>query len=159
VVGSPEKVGYAKSLGYDHVVLSDGFEVTVADLTGDRGVDLVVDQIGGAVRRPSLGLLKPGGRLVVMGNASGADDVPLSPMELWLASKAVLGFNLQLLSATDPERVSAAMRDAMDLLARGDIRVDVTDVLSLEEATEAHRRIERRATTGKLVLRVRADGA
>jgi NADPH:quinone reductase len=83
-----------------------------------------------------------------------ADDVPLSPMELWFASKCVLGFNLQLLSATDPERVSAAMRGALDLLARGEVRVEVADILPLEDAAEAHRRIERRATTGKLVLRV-----
>jgi NADPH:quinone reductase len=83
-----------------------------------------------------------------------ADDVPLSPMELWFASKGVLGFNLQLLSATDPERVSAAMRGALDLLARGEVRVEVADILPLEDAAEAHRRIERRATTGKLVLRV-----
>lgn len=47
----------------------------------------------------------------------------------------------------------------MDLLARGEVRVDVTDVLPLADAAEAHRRIERRATTGKLVLRVGADGA
>lgn len=51
VVGSPEKAGYAKSLGYDHVVLSDGFGAAVTDLTGGRGADVVVDQVGGAVRR------------------------------------------------------------------------------------------------------------
>lgn len=94
-----------------------------------------------------------------MGNAGGGEDVPLSPLELWFASKAVLGFNLQLLSATDPERVAAAVRGALDLLARGEVQVDVTDVLPLEGVAEAHRRVERRATTGKLVLRVGADGA
>jgi NADPH:quinone reductase len=97
--------------------------------------------------------------LVVMGNASGADDAPLSPLELWFTSKAVLGFNLQLLSATVPGRVSAAMRGAMDALARGEVRVDVTDVLPLSDASEAHRRIERRETTGKLVLGVGRDDA
>lgn len=110
VVGSPDKIGYAKGLGYDHVVLSDGFGAAVAGLTKDRGADVVVDQVGGAVRRPSLDLLRPCGRLVVMGNAGGGGDVTLSPLELWFASKAVLGFNLQLLSAKDPERVAAAMR-------------------------------------------------
>jgi NADPH:quinone reductase len=46
------------------------------------------------------------------------------------------------------------MRGALDLLARGEVRVEVADILPLEDAAEAHRRIERRATTGKLVLRV-----
>ena len=158
VVGDPDKVAYARTLGYDHVVLSDGFGAAVTGLTGGRGANVVVDQVGGAVRRPGLDLLRPGGRLVVMGNASGADDAPLSPLELWFTSKAVLGFNLQLLSATDPVRVSSAMRSALDLLARKEVRVDVTGVLPLEDAAEAHRRIEQRATTGKLVLRVRAPG-
>jgi len=58
VVGSPAKVGYAKCLGYDHVILSDGFEAATADLTEDRGADAVVDQVGGAVRRASLNVLR-----------------------------------------------------------------------------------------------------
>lgn len=159
VVGSPGKAEYAKSLGYDHVVSSEGFREAVQELTEDRGADIVIDQVGGVVRRPSLDLLRPGGRLVVMGNASEAEDVPLSPLELWFASKAVLGFNLGLLSATDPRRVSAAMQKAMDLLASGEVRVDVTGVLALADATVAHRRIEGRKTTGKLVLQVSAEGA
>jgi NADPH2:quinone reductase len=61
VVGSPGKVEYGKRLGYDDVVLSDGFEVAVADLTGGRGADVAVDQVGGGVRRPSLELLRPAG--------------------------------------------------------------------------------------------------
>lgn len=159
VIGTPAKVEYAKRLGYDHVITSDGFEEAVSDITRERGVNVVVDQVGGAVRRASLNALRPGGRLVVMGNASGADDVPLSPLELWFSSKGVLGFNLQLLAANDPERVGVALRAAMDRMASEEVRVDVTDVLPFTEAAEAHLRIEQRETTGKLVLRVREDDA
>lgn len=67
-------------------------------------------------------------------------------------------FEWLALSATDPERVSAAMREAMGLLARGEIRLEVTDVLSLADAAKAHRRMEQRATIGKLVLRVGTEG-
>ncbi len=153
-VGSAAKIDYAKSLGYDDVVLADGFETSVRDLTGGRGLDVAVDQVGGSARQGSLNLLRPMGRLIVMGNASNASDVPISPLELWFTSKAVLGFNLQQVSATDPERVGRAMRDALAHVSSGEVRVDVTGVLPLLEAAEAHRRLESRSTTGKLVLRV-----
>jgi NADPH2:quinone reductase len=155
-VGSEDKVAYAKSLGYDEVFLSGGdYAAHVKEATRGLGVDIVVDQVGGRMRETSLQLLKPLGRLVAMGNASDADDVRQSTNELWFTSKAVLGFNLQQLSAYAPELVSAAAREALALVRNGGIRVDVTDILQLHEAGEAHRRIEERRTTGKLVLQVR----
>ncbi len=153
-VGNPTKIAYAASLGYDNIILADGFETSVRDLTGGQGVGVAVDQVGGSARQGSLNLLHPLGRLIVMGNASDASDVPISPLELWFTSKAVLGFNLQLVSATDPERVGRAMRAALAHVSSGEVRVDVTGVFSLAEAAEAHRRLESRSTTGKLVLRV-----
>jgi NADPH:quinone reductase len=154
VVGSERKVEYARTLGYDDVVLSATFAEDIATRTGGRGVDVVVDQVGGAGRRASLDMLRPMGRLIVMGNSSGADDVPLSPNELWLSSKGVLGYQLRLMSETDPFRVRGAFAEALSLIATGTVRLDVTDVLPLSAAPDAHRRIEQRATTGKLVLRV-----
>ena len=104
----------------------------------------------------SLGILRSLGRLVVMGNASNAEDVSVSSNTLWFANKAVLGFNLAALSSAFPERVASAAHAALQLVAQGKVRIDVTDVLPFEQAAEAHRRIEQRATTGKLVLQVRA---
>ncbi len=153
-VGSATKIEYARSLGFDEVVLADGFEASIGQLTNGRGVDVVVDQVGGTARQGSLNLLRPLGRLVVMGNASDAEDVPVSPLTLWFSSKSVLGFNLQLLSATYPELVGQSMRAALGHVQSGQVRVDVTRVLPLSEAAEAHRLIEARATKGKLVLRV-----
>jgi len=153
-VGSPAKVDYARTLGYDEVVLADGFEEAINALSDGRGVDVVVDQVGGAAREGSLRLLRPMGRLIVMGNASEAPDRPVSPVDLWFSSRAVLGFNLQLLSSADPARVGLALRAALELMLSGAVQVNVTGVLPLSEAAEAHRRIEARATTGKLVLQV-----
>ncbi|UUZ82896.1 zinc-binding dehydrogenase [Paenibacillus sp. P26] len=151
-----DKIEYAKRLGYDAVFLRDEYEEQVMELTGGHGVDIVVDPVGGGMRKAALRLLKPFGRLVAMGNASDAEDVQQSMNELWFTSKAVLGFNLQQMSAYAPELVAEAGRQAIDMAIRGDIRVDVTDVLELHEAGEAHRRIEERRTTGKLVLKVKA---
>lgn len=156
-VGSRAKIEYATALGYDEVVLADGFEEAIGRMTGGSGVDVVVDQVGGAARKGSLNLLRPLGRLVVMGNASGAPDVDASMSELWLTSRALLGFNLQQLSAADPVRVGLALRAALDQVVSGTVKVDVTGTLPLSEAAEAHRRIEARATTGKLVLQVGED--
>jgi len=154
-VGSADKIEYARQFGYDDIVLRDRFAEQVRELTGGSGVDIVVDPVGGTTRRASLPLLKPFGRLVAMGNASGADDVAQSTNELWLSSRAVLGFNLQQLTAHDPDRVSQAAREALRLVADGEIKVDVTDMLRLEEAPEAHRRLQAGITKGKLVLAVR----
>jgi len=156
-VGSPDKVDAAKGLGYDTVLLGDSFADALPDATGGAGVDVVVDPVGGEARTRSLAALNTLGRLVVMGNAGAADDVTVSANGLWFAGTAVLGFNLALLSARDPERVHAAGEEALRLVARGAVRVDVTDVLPLDQAAEAHRRIAARAVRGKLVLR--ASGA
>ncbi len=154
-VGSPDKVGAAKGLGYDTVLLNDGFADALSDATGGTGIDVVVDPVGGKARTRSLAALNTLGRLVAMGNASGADDVTVAANELWLNGTAMLGFNLALLSAHAPDRAHAAGEEALRLVASGTVRVDVTDVLPLEQAAEAHRRIEARTVRGKLVLRVR----
>jgi NADPH2:quinone reductase len=108
------------------------------------------------VRTESLELLRPFGRLVAMGNASTAEDVTVSTNHLWIANKAVLGFNLAAYSAAFPQRANRAGRATLEPVAQGKIHVAVTDVLPLEQAGEAHRRIERGATVGKLVLHVGA---
>ncbi|CAM3130003.1 zinc-binding dehydrogenase [Paenibacillus lupini] len=153
-VGSEEKIAYAKSLGYDAVFLRGEFEDQVKKLTDGQGVDIVVDPVGGSMRESSLQLLKPLGRLIAMGNASDAEDVKQSLNELWFSSKAVLGFNLQLLSMVAPQLVADSARKALALVARGEVKVDVTDLLPLHNAWEAHKQIEERRSTGKIVLKV-----
>ncbi len=156
-VGSAAKMDAAAGYGYDTVLLSEGFADALADATGGAGVDVVVDPVGGAARRQSLAALNTLGRLVAMGNASDAADVPVSANDLWFSGRAVLGFNLALLSARAPGRVRAAAEEALRLVARGEVRVDVSGVLPLDQAAEAHRRIEERAVRGKLVLHLGAD--
>ncbi|HEY3502101.1 MAG TPA: zinc-binding dehydrogenase [Actinocatenispora sp.] len=145
-VGSTAKIDIARRFGYDEVVLRD----EVAD-AGE--FDIVVDMVGGPARRASLDLLAPMGRLVVMGNASGADDVGISANELWFSNKTVSGFNLAAFSAAYPEDAGQALRRAVDAAATGALRLQV-ETLPIAQAVEAHRRIESGTTTGKLVLAV-----
>ncbi|MEV4566922.1 zinc-binding dehydrogenase [Nonomuraea sp. NPDC049419] len=144
-VGGPAKVEAARAFGYDEVVLR---------AAASGRFDVVVDMVGGATRRDSLDLLAPMGRLVVMGNASGAGDVGMPANELWLTNKTVSGFNAAAFAATFPETAGQALRRAVNAAASGDLRVQI-DRLPLTQAAEAHRRIESGGTTGKLVLEVR----
>ncbi|MEU8354942.1 zinc-binding dehydrogenase [Nonomuraea sp. NPDC048882] len=145
-VGSPAKIEAARAFGYDEVVLRD--EVAAAGR-----FDVVVDMVGGTARRGSLDLLAPMGRMVVMGNASGAEDVGISANELWFTNRTVSGFNLAAFSAAFPEEAGRALHRAVAAAASGELRVRV-ESLPLEQAAQAHRRIETGRTTGKLVLEV-----
>lgn len=95
------------------------------------------------------------GRLVIMGNASGAEDVGVPANELWFTNKTVSGFNLAAFAAAHPDETGRALRRAVAAAAKGELRVQV-EALPLERVAEAHRRIEAGATTGKLVLDVAA---
>jgi len=142
-VGRAAKIEAARGFGYDEVLLRDD------PLPG--GFDLAVDMVGGPARKASLAALAPMGRLVVLGNASDADDVGFSANELWLTNRSVSGLNLAAFAAAYPAEVGRALRGAVAAAGRGDLRVAV-DTLPLERVAEAHERIESGASTGKIVL-------
>ena len=153
-VSGRNKEEYAKSLGYNTVVLANSFVTEVREATRGRGVDLVLDPVGGVLRAQSLEVLSPLGCLVLLGNASGEADVPQSSNTLWLGNKGVIGFNLGGLSREAPNQVADAAQKALSMVARGELRTDTTDVLPLEQVVEAHHRLEQRKTPGKLILRL-----
>ncbi|MFI7193032.1 zinc-binding alcohol dehydrogenase family protein [Nocardia nova] len=143
-VGSAEKIEVARSFGYDEVILRE-------NVSSAGEFDIVVDMVGGPARRASLDRLRPLGRMIVMGNASGAEDVGVSANELWFTNKTVSGFNLAAFAAAYPAEAGAALRRAVEAAARGALRVQV-ESLRFDQVVEAHRRIESGTSTGKLVL-------
>jgi NADPH2:quinone reductase len=143
-VGSPEKLELPRSLGAVEAVTYNA----LAEL---EPVDVVFDLVGGKVFASSLTLLKPLGTAIAVGYAGGPwEDV--SPT--WLVGRniGVHGFYLGRLIGRNPELVERAAKDVLRLWEGGAIRPIVGAEFPLEEAGEAHRLIESRQSTGKVVL-------
>jgi NADPH2:quinone reductase len=153
-VGREEKRDYARSFGYDHVVLQSNFADRVRQETHGRGVDVVLESIGGESFLQSLELLAPLGRLVYFGNASGRADIAQSTETLRANNKAVLGFSISSLRQQDPQRVAGLLRQALLYVTSGQVRIDISEIFPLDQVSEAHRRMESRSHTGKMLLRV-----
>lgn len=152
-VGSAGKVDYAKAeFGYDEVLLRDGFADRVRELTDGRGVDLVLDPVGGAVRQDSIGLLAPFGRLAAFGDAGNHPDLNLEVRPLWKNNQLVGGFNIGDLARRAPDLVHRFGKAGLDLVAAGQVRIDVTEVLPLTDAKIALDRLAGGTNRGKLVL-------
>jgi NADPH2:quinone reductase len=155
VVGSEDKRAAAEGFGYDHIVLRDGLGGRVADFTGARGVDVLLDGVGGSRRRTSLELLAPLGRLVAYGNASGEPEPELPSGLLRTSNRAVVGFSITALRASDPQRVRMLTERALELMKRGAVTIAVTREFALDQVRTAHELLGGGQTTGKLVLQVR----
>ncbi len=150
---TPEKEALAREAGADRVVRyrdEDFVEATRAATEG-RGVDVVYDSVGRTTFEGSLRCLRPRGLLVLFGQSSG----PVPPFELRrlneLGSLFVTRPSLAHYVATRPERESRA-NDVLAAAAGGALRVRVGARFPLSEATAAHRALEGRATTGKVLL-------
>ncbi len=144
VVGSADKLELPRSLGAVECVTYEG----LAEL---EQVDVVFDLVGGDVFATSLGLLKPLGSAIAVGYAGGLwQDV--SPT--WLVGRniGVHGFYLGRLLGRRPDLVEQAGRDVLRLWEGGAVRPIVGAEYPLEQAGEAHRLIEERKSTGKVVL-------
>ncbi|MEX2533220.1 MAG: zinc-binding dehydrogenase [Nitriliruptoraceae bacterium] len=154
-VGSAAKQSIAAGYGYDAVFLTDDI-ATVRDATNGRGVDVVFDSVGGAVRDACTQLLAPMGRLIAFGNASTEAERTQPAEAMRTQNSGYIGFSMGTLTGSNPAKVRRATRDGIQLVGSGTVRIDVTETYPLAEAATAHQRLEARATTGKLVLAMEA---
>ncbi|WP_328906079.1 zinc-binding dehydrogenase [Streptomyces sp. NBC_00234] len=150
--GSAEKIPYAAELGYDAVFLREGFAEQLAEVTGGRGVDLVLDPVGGPIREQSLTMLAPFGRLVAYGDLGRHEQWTASVWDLWKGNRAIAGFNIGDLARRAPEQIGEYLAEALRLLAAGRIRAGVTETLPLAEAAKAHQLLETGTGRGKFLL-------
>jgi NADPH:quinone reductase len=155
VTSTAEKAASARAFGYDQVFAGADFEQAVLGATAGRGVDIVLDASGEPTRSQNLPLLARFGRLVVFGNASGTPEKPIAPGELLRSNTSVVGYSITALTQAAPHLVAETAKLALNLLAEGTLTLPISAILPLEQAAEAHRRIEARSHVGKLLLQVR----
>ncbi|MDH6113877.1 NADPH2:quinone reductase [Kitasatospora sp. MAP12-15] len=153
VVSSTAKVEHALKAGYDEVFVGDDFDDDVYRITGGRGVDLMLDPVGGDTFRRNLETLAPFGRLVSYGNASGAAPWQVGQIQL-TPGRSVAGFSVLTLAKSDPALLREIASRAFQLVADGTVELPITAEFPLTEAAAAHRLMETRTTTGKLLLRI-----
>jgi NADPH2:quinone reductase len=128
------------------------FTAAVREATAGQGADVVVDGVGGALFQPSMRALAVRGRYVVAGSAS-QQPATLDVRHLLVRNQLVCGFILAHIADEDPREPARALGHLCDLVREGTLAPRY-ELLPLEDAPDAHRRIEDRTLTGKVVLEV-----
>ena len=152
-VSTEEKAALAKEAGADEVILytKQDFEAEVKRLTDGRGVEVVYESVGKDTFDKSLNCLAPRGYLVLFGQSSG----PVPPFDPQILNQKGSLFltrpTLQHYVATREELLQRA-GDVFGWVASGRLKVRVDSTFKLEEAAEAHRRLEGRQSAGKILL-------
>ncbi|MDT3396549.1 NADPH:quinone oxidoreductase family protein [Streptomyces sp. B1866] len=154
VVSSDAKAETARAAGAHETVPADGFRQAVADLTAGRGVDLVLDPVGGDRFTDSLRSLAPEGRLLVVGFTGG--EIPTVRVNrLLLNNIDVVGVGWGAYWLPRPEYLREQWQELLPHLEAGRLDPLIGETRPLDEAAEALSALDERRATGKTVLRVR----
>ena len=153
--GTEEKAQLAREAGADECIVYThaDFETETRRLTGEKGVHVVYDGVGKATFDKDLNVLRPRGYLVLFGGASGAvppfDLIKLSQKGSLYITRPTLGHY----TATR-EELEWRASEVMQWIIDGDLKLRIHKVYPLDDAQQAHRDLEGRKTTGKLLLAV-----
>ena len=151
VVSTEAKSEFVTTVGADHAVLADGFKDAVKELTGGRGVDMVVDPVGGDRFTDSLRCLATLGRLLVIGFTAG--DIPTVKVNrLLLNNISVIGVGLGAYAGPRPEFLRGEWDKLVPYLESGAVVPPVSGTFGLERAGEAIAQLEDRRVLGKVVI-------
>jgi len=154
VVSSDDKVETARSAGAHHVVLADGFLAAAKELTGGRGVDVVVDPVGGDRFTDSLRSLAPEGRLLVIGFTAG--QIPeVKVNRLLLNNISVVGVGWGAFWMPDPTYLRTQWDAILPLLESGALAPPIGTRHRLDDVAAALTEIDERRARGKVTLTVR----
>lgn len=149
VVRNASKAEYL--MDCDQVMMSDAF---MQSIKAGRRYAMILDPVGGELRRASLEGLAPRGRMLVLGNVSGDAASSISAQSIWLKNLTVRGLNLGLLNGLDPSRVNTAAGQIVDLLAKGNFDLAPAKIFPFSQAVDAHAYLESGQAQGRLVLEV-----
>jgi NADPH2:quinone reductase len=155
VVSTEEKAAFARAAGADEAVLIDGFKDAVKELTGGRGVDVVLDVVGGDAFTDSLRCLAEQGRLLVVGFAAGQGIPEVKVNRLLLGNLDVRGVGWGGYAMTRPGYMHEQWRALLPLIESGVVTPPVGATYDLADFGRALQDMEARRTLGKAVVRVR----
>ena len=154
VVSSAEKARFARELGADHIIdrKSENVGKRVGEITGGRGVDIIIDPVGGPSIPGNIALLAPCGTLVVYGGLGGKAQLDLqATLRASKNSPAIRQFSIHTWDHLVEER-RAGMRALIDMLATGKLHPRIHARLPLTEAMRAHEMLASGVVLGKLLL-------
>lgn len=152
---SGEKFDYAAPFGADHLIdyVRDDWVAKVKEITGNAGIDIIVDGNQGPDAVKNYEVIAPGGHCIYIGATAGspAPDVPVGT--LIFKSAFVGGFNLPLLERRGQRDNADVLRKVID----GTWTVPISEEVALEEVPDLHRRFAAREVRGRAVIRVGGD--
>jgi NADPH:quinone reductase len=152
-VSTEAKAKLAREAGADEVILytQTDFEQEAKRLTGGKGVDVVYDSVGKTTFDKSLNVLRPRGMMVLFGGSSGGVP-PFDPLILTQKGSLFLtrpSLGHYVITSDELQKRAAAV---FGLISAGKVKLRIEHIYSLKDAQQAHRELEGRTTTGKLLL-------
>ena len=146
---TPEKRAIAERLGADASVdyTQPGWAEKVRELTGGRGVDIVLEMTGGDTAREAFKAMAPFGRMVYIGQSSG-ETIHIEPSQLMVPNHTVTGFYVGAYLAF-PDLIQSTFGEIIGHVMSGKVSIQLGKVLPLSLAAEAHRLLEGRKTQAK----------
>jgi len=148
-----EKLERLEEFGLDHGInyATENFAERARELTDGRGVDLIVDSVGGQTLVDGIAALAYRGTLISVGVA-GRGGSGVEAQQLWAQNNTLRGVFLGGAMMAELPRVHAMIADLLDRVASGEIRVVIDRRFPLSEAAEAHAYIESRKAFGRVVM-------
>ncbi|HUR49447.1 MAG TPA: NADPH:quinone oxidoreductase family protein [Acidimicrobiales bacterium] len=154
VVSSEDKAQVARNAGADDTVMAEGFLPAVKELTGGRGVDVIVDPVGGDRFIDSLRSLAPEGRLLVVG-FTGREIPTVKVNRLLLTNTEVVGVGWGAMAFREPGFMREQWERMLPLIASGAIDPPLGSAYPLEKAPDALIELDERRATGKVTIELR----
>jgi NADPH2:quinone reductase len=153
-VGSRPKARRALGYGAERVVVrgKEDFVAAALEFTGGRGVDLVIDSLGADFLPRSFDALRTYGHVINIGEAAGYPDFPVRA-KLYERSTSLAGYEL-LHAVPGSARWRRGLRYVVERLADGRLELPIEGTYPLGRVKDAHRKLERRGVSGKLLLKV-----
>jgi NADPH:quinone reductase len=149
--GSPEKLDFVKSLGADVPInyRNANWQEQVMKATNGKGVDLVLESVGGDIFQKSLDCLAFRGQLVVFGRSSGS--VSIDPIMLLEKARTITGFSLYEFLYNP--LYTESLNELFAYIKQGKLKVQIGGIFPLAEASKVHQLLENRSTQGKLLVK------